>query len=149
MTDEQAIKKMQELPIVGQDYPCYDDGKIRESRKHKVMINSIVEFDKRDEYLDDLWQQEIEEWESFEKISHREKPKTDYFVLGTLITNDKYKQLHSDVVFARNELNYWFCLLGNGGLLDVTGGYLEKFEDSFFMSREQIEERWKKRNENI
>lgn len=132
MTDEQAIKKMQELPIVGQDYPCYDDGKIRESRKHKVMINSIVEFDKRDSYLDDLWQQEIEEWESFEKISHREKPKTDYFILGTLITNDKYKQLHSDVVFARNELNYWFCLLGNGGLLDVTGGYLEKFEDSFF-----------------
>lgn len=145
MTDEQLIKKMQELPIVGQDYPCYQHNRIKKDYRDIVIINKIVPFNEADKRT-------LKEWNEMVK----ERPdlfaqKTDYFIYGTI---PKYKDYDKDkedywhrmsfCVYVRSDDNTWESLTDAGGLLDVTGGFLRKFEDSFLMSREQIEERWEK-----
>jgi len=142
MTEEEILAKQQELPKVGEIYPCYDDGKVREDRRHMVKINSIVKFDKRDEYLDNLWIMELADWEVIGRSIGRKKPTTDYFILGTIVTDEEYYPLFHDVVFARDRQNEWFCLLGNGGLLDVTQGYMQKYEDTWLMDEIQRERKW-------
>jgi hypothetical protein len=142
MTDEEILAKQQELPKVGEIYPCYDDGKVREDRRQMVKINSIVEFDKRDLYLDDLWIMKIADWEVHGRPFDRKKPTTDYFIEGTLVTDEEYDSDVHDVVFIRSEQNEWFCLLGNGGLLDVTQGYMQKYEDTWLMSEAGRKRKW-------
>ncbi len=143
MTDEEILAKQQELPKVGEIYPCYDDGKIRENRRHMVKIEHIVKFDERDEYLDDLWQMEIKYWEEDEDVEFKgNKPTTDYFVLGTIVTDKEYNALFHDTVFTRSKQNEWFCLLGNGGLLDMTQGYMQKYESTWLMSEAERKRKW-------
>ena len=49
---------MKELPVIGKTYNCFDDGKIRESRKYEVTITDIIPFKKADEETLKLWEEE-------------------------------------------------------------------------------------------
>ncbi len=37
---------MKEIPKISKTYNCYDDGKVRESRKYEVTITNVIPFKK-------------------------------------------------------------------------------------------------------
>ena len=46
------------LPEIGRTYNCFDDGKITESRMYQVTIDEIIPFEKADNELLELWEEE-------------------------------------------------------------------------------------------
>jgi hypothetical protein len=80
------------LPEIGKTYNCFDDGKIRESRMYQVTINEIVPFEKADNELLELWEEEgLPSYWLFEK--------TDYFIK---FTSNEFKD-EPNGVFARTK----------------------------------------------
>ncbi len=97
---------------IGETYNCYDDGKVKPSRKHKVLITDIIKFSDIDKDILDLWKEEVEycDW-----LYAKE---TDYFIKGTIHI---HKEDYETVYFVRT-LNDggWFAFGDNsGGRLDV------------------------------
>ncbi len=105
-----------DLPEIGKTYNCFDDGKIRESRMYQVTINEIVPFEKADNELLELWEEEglLVYW-LFEK--------TDYFIK---FTSNEFKD-EPKGVFARTKDGGWFglCNYWNSGRLDIDGSLTE------------------------
>lgn len=103
-----------ELPICGNTYHYFDDGKIRESRRMEVVITEIIPFSEIDaETLND-WKQEVED---FHWLYAKE---TDFFIKADLkVSNNKIEK----VVFVRtiNNNDGWFSIGWWGGRLDVDG----------------------------
>ena len=100
------------LPEIGKTYNCFDDGKIRESRMYQVTINEIVPFEKADNELLELWEEEgLPSYWLFEK--------TDYFIK---FTSNEFKD-EPNGFFARTKDGGWFGLgkYWNSGRLDVDG----------------------------
>ena len=102
------------LPVIGQTYNYFDDGKISPSRRMEVVITEIIPFEQIGEETLNLWKEEVEEchW-----LYAKE---TDYFIEGNL------KVCHGDtenVTFVRtiNNNDGWFSLGFWGGRLDVDG----------------------------
>lgn len=100
------------IPEIGKEYNCFDDGKIRESRMYQVVITEIIPFDKANDELLKLWEEEgVPCFWLFEK--------TDYFI--------KFKSNEYDDepngVFARTKDGGWFGLgsFWNSGRLDIDG----------------------------
>lgn len=106
------------IPEIGKTYACFDDGKIRHSRKYMVTIDKIVPFEEGDKDTLALWREEINRYYwLFAK-------ETDFFVLA------------DGQWYARTIDDGWFAMgdyLSDTGLMDVTGS-LEK--DSPYMNGE-------------
>lgn len=98
------------IPKINKTYNCFDDGKIRESRRYEVTVTEIIPFENiSDEILSD-WKYEIKSsyW-LYDEV-------TDFFIK----TLDEDKDTH---IFVRTKDNGWFSLGGflNCGRLDVDG----------------------------
>lgn len=100
------------LPIIGQIYNYFDDGKIRESRKMEVEITDIIPFNDIDSETKKEWLIEVDECDWLYN------PETDYFIKGILHTTDIGRER---VIFVRDVNNGWFSLGWWGGSLDVDG----------------------------
>ena len=67
---------MENLPEIGKTYNCFDDGKIHKSRMYQVTITEIISFEKADNELLELWEEEgLPSYWLFDK--------TDYFIKFT------------------------------------------------------------------
>lgn len=104
------------LPEIGRTYNCFDDGKIRESRMYQVTIDEIIPFEKADNELLELWEEEgLPSYWLFDK--------TDYFIK---FTSNEFKD-EPNGVFARTKGGGWFGLgnYWNSGRLDIDGSLTE------------------------
>ena len=110
------------IPIVGKEYNCFDDGKIRPSRHYTVKVTALLDprKDKIPEDLKNLWESEV-------KACHwLYKAETDYFAMT--MTGDNEQE-----VFVRTNRNEWFSLstfLG-GGLLDINNEMLQASKEYY------------------
>ena len=102
---------MKGLPKIGKIYNCFDDGKIRESRKYKVTITEIIPFKDANKEILKMWENEglPSDW-LFDK--------TDYFIKFNSTENEDYP----NGVFARTKDGGWFGLgnYWNRGRLEIT-----------------------------
>ena len=106
------------LPIIGQIYNYFDDGKIRESRKIPVIITEIIPFNEIDEETLIWWKEEIEE------IDWVYAKETNYFIKGELLDDDLKNSNQHKVIFVRtlSHLDYdWFSMGWWAGILDIDG----------------------------
>ena len=112
-----------DIPIVGKEYNCYDDGKIRPSRHYRIKVEEVIPFDDVDKNSDlfKLWEYEVEQcyWLF--------KEETDYFIKSSIEDEDECEY------FVRTICNGWFSLahfLG-GGLLDYDNSRTESLKEYF------------------
>lgn len=109
------------IPEIGKEYDCFDDGKINDTRKYKVIIKEIIPFDKATDKLKEQW---VEACQTHSNLAD----KTDY-----LIVSDSYEQLTfiTEEIFARDTMGGWFGLgeWWNCGKLDVDGSLLKSYKD--------------------
>jgi hypothetical protein len=106
------IKNNSDIPKIGKTYYYFDDGKIKISRRHDVIITDIIAFDNIDNDILELWKEEVQEcyW--------LYATETDYFIKGELkFSNDEIEHLY----FVRTGNNEWFSLGWFGGILDIDG----------------------------
>ena len=98
------------LPIIGQTYNYFDDGKISYGRRMKVVITEIIPFNKIDSEILELWDEDVIE---YDWLYAKE---TDYFVKADLkVSEDKTEK----ITFVRTINNDWFSLGWWGGRLDI------------------------------
>jgi len=85
------------LPIIGETYNTFDDGKIKESRLYKVEIEDIIPFKDINKETLDIWVTEVKNcyW-----LYNKE---TDYFIKGILSNKEQ-------VIYCRTKDNGWFDL---------------------------------------
>jgi hypothetical protein len=96
------------IPELNKIYNCFDDGKIRESRKYQVKIIDIIPFNDATSHLKETWEQEvIDTYWLYAK-------NTDYFIKGCLIESKD-----DDMFFIRTKDGGWFGLGYWSGRLDV------------------------------
>lgn len=88
------------LPELYKKYDCYDDGKITESRKYRVLITDIIPFDKASPGLVEAWMEAVNHYHwLFAK-------ETDYFIFAV-----SYEWWYPQVeIFARTKDGGWFGL---------------------------------------
>lgn len=113
---------MSPLPVVGNRYTYFDDGKIRSSSKYLAFINDIVPFENVDQPTMDMWKQEVS------KCDWLYAPETDYFIKATLQTSLFWRNV-SDIIFVRTIHGEWFSLGFWAGVLDVDGSLETKLEN--------------------
>jgi len=101
---------MEKVPSVGKTYNCFDDGKIRVSRRYDITVKSLTPFDKADSHTLNIWKSEVK---SCYWLYNTE---TDFFVLG--VRDDGEKE-----TFVRTVDGGWFGIGGflNCGRLDIDG----------------------------
>lgn len=105
--------------IIGKTYNYFDDGKIRESRKMKVVITEIIPFKEIDDETLSIWEADVKQ------CNWLYATETDYFIKADLlITVDKTEQ----IVFVRTVDNDWFSLGLWGGRLDMDNKLTEWLE---------------------
>jgi hypothetical protein len=104
-------------------YNCFDDGKIRESRRIEVIITKIIPFDEIDSETLEFWKEEVEECDWLYA------KETDYFVKADLkVSENEIKK----IIFVRtiNNNDGWFSLGYWGGRLDVDGKLTESLNNN-------------------
>lgn len=137
---------METLPVIGEKYPFFDDGKITPSRLYVATINNIIPFEKAKTLMVDAFSKGyIEGWDDDMTLEKRplvevwgeEKihfnwifaDETDYFIEAT-VKEDVYEKQY----FARTKGGGWFsmgiadCMVG--GRLDVSFGLLNSYEET-------------------
>ena len=105
---------LKNVPIVGKEYNCFDNGKIRPSRLYSVIVDKVIPFKDIDKETFELWKREVKEYNwLYDKL-------TDYFVFTT--NCDKEKE-----IFVRTRNDEWFSITGGlgGGKLDIDGSLLQ------------------------
>lgn len=129
------------LPVVGETYNFFDDGKIRDTRLYKATIKEILTvedakntyFDNGKEYdeisLYDIWIEQVNDHkntDNFQVLPYEfgepwlYDKKTDYFIIAEI--QDYWDDTN---IFVRDVRGDWFSFgikypIG-GGVLDVTG----------------------------
>lgn len=107
---------MKSIPTIGKTYNCFDDGKIRESRRYEVTITELIPFKDAAINIIKLWVDNgiTSDWLFVE---------TDYFVKSESTENEDYPEC----IFARTVDGGWFGLGGyfNSGRLDIDGELTE------------------------
>lgn len=103
----------QVMPEVGKTYNCFDDGKVKESRKYTVNIDCIVSFDCVDNKTLKRW------GEVSTECGWLYANETDYFIFAT---SDQEGQEEQEV-FVRTTDGGWFSIGEWFGMsaLDVDG----------------------------
>lgn len=114
-------KKLLSVPEVGKTYHCFDDWKIRLSRRMNVTITEVIPFDKADDEIVRLWMEE----KSDDIGAMFLAKETDCFIRAKVEISDK--KLY-DVVYARAEYGGWDSLHSWGGILDVDGSLNAELE---------------------
>lgn len=106
---------MSNIPIVGNDYNCFDDGKVRESRRYRVHIEKIIPFQEIDNETLAIWRSEVKTCNWLYAKS------TDSFVIG------KHEDGNKEI-FVRTVDGGWFSIGGFlvGGRLDIDGSLLDQ-----------------------
>ena len=104
------------IPKVKEEYPYFDDGKIRRSRMDKVIIKEVVAFGKADKETKEAWLKEVEQ------CPWLYKAETDYFVKGKLVNTCE------DAIFVRTLGDDWFSLGWWAGRLDLDGSLISMLE---------------------
>jgi hypothetical protein len=117
-----------EIPKINKTYNCFDDGKIRESRKYEVTVIKVIPFGEIDKEILQQWETQIMEcyW-LYEK-------ETDYFIITSVVDEED----NEDEIFVRTKDNGWFSIGGflNCGRMDVDGG-LTRHLDNIKKGQEQ------------
>jgi hypothetical protein len=100
------------IPIIGQTYYYFDDGKIKLSRRGEVVITEVIPFEKIDEDTLNYWKEEVEAcvWLYAQK--------TDFFVKAESTFSDGSIRT---MIFVRTIDNDWFSLGWIGSRLDIDG----------------------------
>ena len=108
------------LPEIGKTYYYFDDGKIKLSRRAKVIITEIIPFSEIDSETLADWKEELSD------CNWLYAKETDYFIKAELkIEKDLYY-----LVFVRTLDNGWFSLGWWAGELDVDGTLNNKLNES-------------------
>jgi hypothetical protein len=108
------------LPKIGQIYDYFDDGKIKESRRAKVLITKIVPFNEIDAETLALWEEEVSDDVRNNPLYAKQ---TECFIFG------KLTELKHEVIFVQTTREYeWFSLGYWGGILDIDGHYAKLLE---------------------
>jgi hypothetical protein len=105
------------IPIVGKTYQYFDDGKIKVSRRGKVVITDVIPFEKIDEETLNYWQEELEQCDRLYA------QKTDFFVKAETTFSDGSIRT---MIFVRTIDNDWFSLGWIGSRLDIDGSLNEE-----------------------
>jgi hypothetical protein len=107
------------IPIVGKTYHYFDDGKIKVSRRGKVVITDVIPFENIDEETLIQWKEAVEECDWLYA------PETDFFVKAesTLF----YSPFH-DITFVRTKDDNWFSFGFLAGRLDIDGSLNEQLK---------------------
>jgi hypothetical protein len=101
----------QPIPIIGKAYHYFDDGKIKVSRRGKVVITDVIPFENIDEETLIQWKEAVEECDWLYA------PKTDFFVkVDTFF----------DITFVRTKDDNWFSFGFLAGRLDIDGSLNEQ-----------------------
>jgi hypothetical protein len=108
----------QQLPVVGNTYNNFDDGKIRESRRYPVIITEIVPASQIDADTIAFWNDEVSECDWLYATE------TDYFIKGLLDVGE----IAESVTYVRTIDGRWFSLGWWGGILDIDGTLLKSTE---------------------
>lgn len=99
---------LKNIPIVGNQYNCFDDGKISESRKYQVTIKEIIPFDEINKKTLKQWKEESNQCDWLYA------PQTDVFVI-----TDNGDETET---FVRTKDGGWFSMgFLNSGRLDIDG----------------------------
>jgi len=98
---------MKEVPKINKKYICFDDGKIRESRRFEVVVTEVTLFKEIDKDTLATWEQEIQD------INWLYSSQTDYFIKAMYET-DEY-------IFIRTLDGGWFSMGFYGSRLDIDG----------------------------
>jgi hypothetical protein len=96
------------LPEIGKTYNCFDDGKIRESRRYEVKVKEIIPFKEIDKDTLDQWKEEVKNCYWLYATD------TDYFI----------KTWNGDDIetFVRTKDREWFSMgFMCSGILDIDG----------------------------
>lgn len=100
------------LPILGQTYFYFDDGKISKSRRDEVTITEVIPFSDIDEDTLKFWKEEVEACSGFGLY----ESETDFFIKGFL------KESNEEAIFVRSK-GGWFSIgpYLSSGRLDIDG----------------------------
>jgi hypothetical protein len=107
------------IPIVGKTYHYFDDGKIKVSRRGKVVITDVIPFENIDEETLIQWK------EAVEQCFWLYAPKTDFFVKAESTFSDGSGCIGT-MIFVRTIIGYWFLLGNRAGVLDIDGSLNEQ-----------------------
>lgn len=116
------MENKKQVPVVGQTYHYFDDGKIRESRRYDVTITEVIPFGKINKEILEDWESDILiPWKSEVKSCYwLYATETDYFIKAILHPQSK-EYADKEIVFVRMVDGGWFSLGWSGGELDVDG----------------------------
>jgi len=101
------------LPILNKTYYSFDDGKIRPSRRSRVVIKEVIPFNEIDQEILIRWKEEVSECDWL----YRET--TDYFIKAE--ANQEDIGIDETLIFVRCKKDGWFSLGFWGGRLDIDG----------------------------
>ena len=109
----------QRIPIIGNLYKYFDDGKIKHSRMYDVEIIDICKYEDADKELIKLWIEEVKYCDWIYKDT------TDLFINGVICMCDGDEK---EVTFVRTIDDDWFSLGFWAGRLDLDGKLFEYLE---------------------
>lgn len=109
---------------VGQTYDYFDDGKIRESRRHKVFITDVIPFSEIDDVTLYEWRSGVVGVVGYEQLFANF---TDYFVKGVEEVDN------TELIFVRTIDGGWFSFNNYrwDGRLDIDGSLLESLNKEY------------------
>jgi hypothetical protein len=101
-----------DIPVLGDSYNYFHDGKITSSRRKEVIIREIIPFGEIDKETLNDWQEEVK------VIDWLYSKETDFFIKVDL----KFFDCETEkMIFVRTIDNNWFSLGLFGGILDIDG----------------------------
>ena len=108
------MKSTNDIPVIGNQYHFFDDGKIRKSRHYIATVVDVIKHDDIDSNINEIWKESIKECNWLYSNT------TDYFVKATIPDYDE-----NFIWFVRTKDGGWFSLDINNfwqsGRLDIDG----------------------------
>ena len=109
------MSKKAALPIAGQSYNCFFDGKIHRGRLQTANVTEVVPFDKADAATVNAWREEVK------RAYWLWAKKTDYFIMAKWDDGDP-------IVYVRTVFGEWYGFDGANNKLDVDGKLMKEME---------------------
>jgi len=112
-----GVRKLMPVPLVGEEYDFFDDGKVKMTRHNRAYIQTVASFNTARKDLRELWKQEVDQ------CSGLYAKETDVLVYGHLDDEE-----NTPLTFTRTVDGGWFSF-GNpmgDGRLDVDGSLMKQ-----------------------